>query len=179
MAPIVHLLLPETMPASPTATLRSLQLRPLLQETYTSFTALVRERVQCGLLLMQCALFTGWSAALAVVPLYAADTWGSSPSELGSLYAVSAALGIVGGPLGGLVADGVGRRPAVIGASAICSACFASFPFVESYPQLMCAMAALGFGETFLMSAHAALATDVTPPELRGAFSALSAQVHG
>ena len=61
LAPAVHLLLPETMPPKPGATLSSLRLRPVLSETYASFATLMHERNQRALMLMQYALFTGWS----------------------------------------------------------------------------------------------------------------------
>ena len=143
----------------------------------TSFATLMRDRNQVGCALMQASLFTGWSACLSVVPLYAAATWGASPSELGTLYSVAAVLGVAGAPLGGYVADFAGRKPAVMLGSLVVSASFASLPLVETKPQLLCAMAAMGLGESFLMSANAALANDVTPRELRGAQSALLSQV--
>ena len=177
MAPAVHLLLPETLPPKEGATIRSLRIRPVLEETYTSFATLMRDRDQRACALMQSSLFTGWSACLAVVPLYAASEWGASPSELGSLYSVAAVLGIVGAPLGGYVADWAGRKPAAMMGSLIVSGAFASLVMVDSKPALMAAMAAMGFGESFVMSANAAFANDVTPHELRGAQSALLSQV--
>lgn len=177
MVPAVQLLLPETLPPKEGATVGSLRLRPVLKETYESFATLMRDRNQVGCALMQASLFTGWSACLSVVPLYAAATWGASPSELGTLYSVAAVLGVAGAPLGGYVADFAGRKPAVMLGSLVVSASFASLPLVETKPQLLCAMAAMGLGESFLMSANAALANDVTPRELRGAQSALLSQV--
>lgn len=177
MAPAVHLLLPETLPPKEGATIRSLRMRLVLRETYASFATLMQDRNQRACALMQSSLFTGWSACLAVVPLYAASTCGASPSELGSLYSAAAALGIVGAPLGGYVADWAGRKPAAIMGSLVVSTAFVSLSVVESKPALMCAMAAMGLGESFLMSANAAFANDVTPHELRGAQSALLSQV--
>jgi MFS family permease len=69
-----------------------------------------------------------------------------------------------------------GRKPAVILGSAITAASFAALPLVDSKLQLMAAMALMGFGESFVMSALAALSNDVTPAPLRGAQAALLAQ---
>ena len=176
MVPVVHFCLPETRPAAATP-LRQLQIRPLLASATGSFGELLRQREQQGLLLMQFALFTGWSAALAVFPLYAASEWGASPGDLGYLYSLSSVLGIVGSPLGGLVADRVGRRPAIVFGAAAAAAAYGLLPLMESHSGLLGVMALLGFGEAFLMSSMAALANDCTREELRGAQAALMSQV--
>jgi len=121
----------------------------------------------------QAGLVTGWSASLAVVPLYAAAMFNASPSELGTLYAVMAVLGVVGGPVGGSLADSLGRKPAALTGAAIVAAAFGALPFVQTQEAAVATMAAVGFGEAFLMSAAAALANDVTPSHLRGSQSAL------
>ena len=108
-APAIHWLLPETQPPAPGTSVASLRFRALLDGTQRSFGALARDRNQQALMLMQCALFTGWSCSLTVLPLYAAATHGASPAELGTLYSVSSALG-VGAPLGGAAADPLPRR---------------------------------------------------------------------
>ena len=177
MAPAVHLLLPETLPPKEGVTIRSLRIRPVLKETYASFVTLMGNRDQLACAIMNSSLNTAWAASLTVVPLYAASTWGASPSELGSLYSVSAVLAIVGAPLGGYVADWAGRKPAAMMGSLVVSAAFASLVMVDSKPALMAAMALMGLGESFLSSATAAFANDVTPHELRGAQSALTSQV--
>ncbi|EOD33991.1 hypothetical protein EMIHUDRAFT_122807, partial [Emiliania huxleyi CCMP1516] len=176
-APAIHWLLPETQPPAPGTSVASLRFRALLDGTQRSFGALARDRNQQALMLMQCALFTGWSCSLTVLPLYAAATHGASPAELGTLYSVSSALGVLGAPLGGAAADALGRVPAVSLGGGMLVASFASLAAVDSQLHLLGTMAALGFGEAFLMSSIAALANDVTPPHLRGAQSALLAQV--
>ena len=100
-----------------------------------------------------------------------------SPAELGTLYSVSSVLSIVGAPLGGYMADVIGRKPAIVLGSGVAAASLALIPLVDSKLQLMGVMAGMGFGEAFLMSANAALANDVTPAPLRGAQAALLAQV--
>ena len=45
---------------------------------------------------------------------------------------VMAVLGVVGGPVGGLLADRLGRKPAALGGTAIVAAAFGTLPFVES-----------------------------------------------
>lgn len=175
MVPVQHFLLPETRNA--TARLSELRFRPLVSDATRSFGVLLRQREQQALLLMQFALFTGWSAALAVLPLYAASTWGASPGDLGILYSVSSVLGIVGSPLGGFVADRVGRKPAIAFGAATAAAAYGIVPLLESQSALFASMALLGFGEAFLMSSMAALAIDCTPDEQRGAQSALMSQV--
>jgi MFS family permease len=87
-------------------------------------------------------------------------------------------LGIVGGPMGGAAADLIGRKPAVIVGGTTCALAFGALPFLESsWPASVGCMAAVGFGESFLMSATAALANDVTPAHLRGQQTAMLNQV--
>ena len=114
-APAIHWLLPETQPPAPGTSVASLRFRALLDGTQRSFGALARDRNQQALMLMQCALFTGWSCSLTVLPLYAAATHGASPAELGTLYSVSSALGVLGAPLGGAAADPLPRRRSTAG----------------------------------------------------------------
>ena len=153
------------------------QLRPLLREAARDFGVLCADNNQRALLLAQAGLFVGWSATLAVVPLYAASHFGAGPKELGSLYAAMAVLGIVGGPAGGWLADTVGRKPTVLAGSGVVVCAFGALPLLESQTAAVATIATVGFGESVLMSAAAALANDVTPAHLRGSQSALVAQV--
>ena len=51
-----------------------------------------------------------WATSLAVVPLYVTSKFGYTLADLGILYSVMSALGIVGGPLGGYIVDTIGRK---------------------------------------------------------------------
>ena len=190
--PVMQVLLPESRRALPEARAAAWaraqsggggavpwreQLRPLLREAARDYRALCADHNQRALLLAQCGLFVGWSATLAVVPLYAASVYGAGPKELGSLYAAMAVLGVVGGPAGGWLADTVGRKPTVLLGSAVVVSAFGALPLLESQAAAVAAIATVGFGESVLMSAAAALANDVTPAHLRGSQSALVAQV--
>lgn len=186
LAPIIHYMLPETRPPiiiSPTqeeskmtTTLSSFKLKPILKETKLSFVTLLQDPDQRAVVLIQCAIYTIWATSLAVVPLYVTSKFGYTPANLGILYSVMSALGIVGGPLGGYVADTIGRREGIFIGSAITALSIATLPFVSTTSELMAVAAILGFGESFLMSTAAALSNDITPSHLRGAQSAMLAQ---
>ena len=177
LAPIIHYMLPETRsPQSKMTTLSSFQLKPILKETRASFVTLLQDPDQRAVVLIQCAIYTIWATSLAVVPLYVTSKFGYTPADLGILYSVMSALGIVGGPLGGYVADTIGRREGIFIGSAITALSIATLPFVSTTSELMAVAAIIGFGESFLMSTAAALSNDITPSNLRGAQAAMLAQ---
>ena len=177
LAPIIHYMLPETRsPQSKMTTLSSFQLKPILKETRASFDTLLQDPDQRAVVLIQCAIYTIWATSLAVVPLYVTSKFGYTPADLGILYSVMSALGIVGGPLGGYVADTIGRREGIFIGSAITALSIATLPFVSTTSELMAVAAIMGFGESFLMSTAAALSNDITPSNLRGAQAAMLAQ---
>ena len=187
LAPIIHYTLPETRSPPPPpiiispqeskmTTLSSFQLKPILKETRASFVTLLQDPDQRAVVLIQCAIYTIWATSLAVVPLYVTSKFGYTPADLGILYSVMSALGIVGGPLGGYVADTIGRREGIFIGSAITALSIATLPFVSTTSELMAVAAIMGFGESFLMSTAAALSNDITPSNLRGAQAAMLAQ---
>jgi MFS family permease len=182
LAPIIHYMLPETrLPIIPqesklTTTLSSFKLKPILKETKASFVTLLKDSDQRAVVLIQCAIYTIWATSLAVVPLYVTSKFGYTPSDLGILYSVMSALGIVGGPLGGYVADTIGRREGIFIGSAITAISIATLPLVSTTTELMAVAAIMGLGESFLMSTTAALSNDITPSNLRGAQAAMLAQ---
>jgi MFS family permease len=182
LAPIIHYMLPETrLPIIPqesklTTTLSSFKLRPILKETKASFVTLLKDPDQRAVVLIQCAIYTIWATSLAVVPLYVTSKFGYTPADLGILYSVMSALGIVGGPLGGYVADTIGRREGIFIGSAITALSIATLPLVSTTSELMAVAAIMGLGESFLMSTTAALSNDITPSNLRGAQAAMLAQ---
>ena len=188
LAPIIHYMLPETRSPPPpppiitspqeskTTTLSSFRLEPILKETRASFVTLLQDPDQRAVVLIQCAIYTIWATSLAVVPLYVTSKFGYTPADLGILYSVMSALGIVGGPLGGYVADTIGRREGIFIGSAITALSIATLPFVSTTSELMTVAAIMGFGESFLISTAAALSNDITPSNLRGAQAAMLAQ---
>ena len=173
-APLLSLL-PETRP--PTAPLSSLRPGPMLADARHSFGSLLADRNQQALLLVQSSLFTGWSASLTVLPLWAAATWDATPASLGTLYSTMAVMGFVGAPLGGALSDKVGRKTAIGLGSAACAAGFGALPALESMESLYGAACLIGLGESCLMSGVGAMSSDVTRAEQRGAQSALLKQV--
>ena len=104
--------------------------------------------------LLRYALFTSWSACLAVVPLYASSTYGCSPSDLGVLYSVASIAAVVGAPAGGLAADRLGRGTAVALGGATVATSFAAMALTHDYAQLLGAMALVGLGEGIDVGAY-------------------------
>ena len=96
------------------------QQQPTVWEVYEP---LLRSPDQQGLLAMNFAVFSSYSAMMAVFPLQMIEVLPSaSAGEIGSLFALSALVGFVGAPLGGFLADKIGRKNTVVPSACLISA---------------------------------------------------------
>ena len=88
-----YALLPETRPptkrqpiaAATTSNSRAAAVRSAVDSAVKSFHELLAQREQQALLALRFGLITGWSAWLTVLPLHAADVWGATAADLGTM----------------------------------------------------------------------------------------------
>ena len=177
--------LPETRPPAEGVGLRAL-LRPstrgdsvkiAVTSAMASFRALLVRPEQQALLILRFGLCVGWGAWLTVLPLHAAAVWGAGAGDLGIMFSLIALLGFVSAPIGGLLADRVGRTPIIAAGSAISALAIGALPWAESKLYFYVCMAAWDIGEAMLTAAATALTSDLTSEDKRGAQTSLGTQV--
>ena len=167
-------LLPETRKASTAATAG---FPGALNTALSSFAALLARPEQQALLALRFGLITGWSAWLTVLPLHATAMWGATPGQLGQMYSLIALLGLVSAPIGGVLADRIGRTPIVAAGSALSALALGALPWASSKASFYACMGVWDVGEAMLTAAATALAADVTEEASRGAQTSLGNQV--
>ena len=125
---------------------------------------------------MNTALFFGYAAQMVLVPLHAAAVLSASTSQIGMLFSVACAGGLVGSPIGGYLADKYGKKSVIIPGSL--TAAIGSLAVISSstYPTFLVSSAMWGLGCSLIHPAITALAADVAPPEHRGAALSLGRQ---
>ena len=72
-------------------------------------------------MMMNFAVFGSYSALMTVFPLHAVSVLGDggSASAVGLLFAAAACFGFIGAPLGGILADKIGRKKTVVPAGVL------------------------------------------------------------
>mmetsp|Transcript_6769 Transcript_6769/g.14840 ORF Transcript_6769/g.14840 Transcript_6769/m.14840 type:complete len:442 (-) Transcript_6769:341-1666(-) len=160
-----------------TSAMRWETVKGAMQTSIESFSDLIRQQPQCALLCLRFGLITGWSAWLTVLPLHAADIWGATPGDLGTMYSAVALLGFASAPVGGWLADRYGRLRVIncgAGASALA---LGILPWAGGKVGFYACMGLWDVGEAMMVAASTALAADVTRPAQRGAHASLMNQV--
>ena len=79
-----------------------------------SMYKLLSDPEQQGVIALTVGIWAGISAELSVVMQHASNVWEMSPSNLGMLLACGSVFGMLGGPVGGWLADRYGRRAVLI-----------------------------------------------------------------
>jgi len=130
---------------------------------FASTIRLLQDPGQQGVLALTVGIWTGISAELSVVMQHASNVWGMSPTTLGMLLSCGSVFGMLGGPVGGWLADRYGRRAVLIpamGAASLATAGLTLAPSVEVFFALFstwcCSL-------SVVMPSLQALAVDITP----------------
>ena len=87
------------------------------------YQPLLRDPNQQGVMMMNFAVFCSYSALMTVFPLHAAEVLGEQGTAgmIGGLFASGAIVGFVGAPLGGYLADKIGRKNTIVPAGFLIS----------------------------------------------------------
>ena len=109
----------------------------------------------------------GYGMIVPFVALYLTDTIGLSTAAAGGLLALWSVIGVAGQPLGGVLADRIGRRPVIIGGIAASAVGSIAFGLVSSLWAVALLIVIWGIGNAVFEPAAGALVADVAPEELR------------
>lgn len=102
-----------------------------------------------------------------ILSLYMAEL-GTTKSQIGLLYTLSASAGAVTSPLLGRFADRIGRRPLLLGSMAAFAVVFGGFALARGPQDLVFIMVIEGMGWGALGTSANAMIADLVPPERRG-----------
>ena len=109
----------------------------------------------------------GHGMIVPFLSIYLTETIEASATEAGALLAIWAVVGLVGQPLGGLLADRIGRRPVIIGGLAVSAIASLAFAFASSIWAVAVLVLVWGAGFAVFEPAAGALVADVSRPDLR------------
>jgi AAHS family 4-hydroxybenzoate transporter-like MFS transporter len=121
------------------------------------------------LLLLACAIvMDGFDVqAMGFVAPAIVDDWKIEVASLGPIFSASLVGMLIGSIVLGSVADRVGRRPVLIGATIFFGCCMLATAAVNSVPQLMAARFVTGLGLGGVLGNAVALATEFSPRRRR------------
>ena len=124
---------------------------------------------QQGVMSMNFAVFSSYSALMTVFPLHAAEVMGSEggASAIGALFASGAVVGFLGAPLGGYLADKIGRKNTVVPAACLIAvgAISTTSGAIDSFYTMLPAVMIWGVGNSMCNPGLAAFAADIAKDE--------------
>jgi MFS family permease len=109
----------------------------------------------------------GFGIAVPYLTLYLTGPVGITPTQTGVMMLVWAVVSIAGQPLGGVLADRIGRRPVMIVGLAGAGLSAAGFAFVTSFSDVIVVTVAWGIFNNVFEPAAGAYVADVVEPGLR------------
>ena len=143
----------------------------------TAMRELLRDPRQRSLLVLRFGLSAGWAAWMTILPLHLWRRFGLASDGVGVCLSLLTLLGFASSPVGGLLADRIGRN-AVAHAGAAASACaLGLLPFASSMSAFCAVLAVWEVGTASLGAASSAAAADITRVEMRGTQTSLLGQV--
>jgi len=110
--------------------------------------------------LAQAALYLGLNSNKAFLPLYALSV-GVNPAQVGSLFSIQVAATMLAQPLGGRLADRLGRRPVILLGLLLVAAALPMVMTSHSLPLLALWSVILGLGEAAVMPSITTLGTEL------------------
>ena len=142
---------------------------------------LLRNPDQQGVMAVTFSIFGSYAALMTLMPLHAMAILGESGTmaQVGTLFAASSVIGFFGAPLGGYLADKVGRKATIIPAAAlICAGVLSTTAgFVDSFDSLLCTVVLWGAGNSLVNPGLSAYTADIAKDEAtRGQALSLSRQ---
>ena len=131
-------------------------------------------RVTYGVLVFVTTIMMLYRMVLqSMLPLYAGSHLGYSPTQVGSLFLMTAIFVFAMIVPAGFITDKIGRKWATVPSTAIPGLAFLALPFYDSYPALLAISAVIGMGQGLSLGSVATSTYDVIPAAGRGRLQAL------
>lgn len=164
LAAVGYSFLPETSPRQPpeaagtdAASNVGIQWREVIQDPKQQAVAIITAVFYLGLV-----------AKASIIPNLASDTMGATPAQIGALFSAVAGVGVLCGPLGGVLTDLIGSRKTILLAAAFSGIGYAGVQLIDSYEGLVAWMLVWGAGVSLKTSALQAFIIEVSPPGKTG-----------
>lgn len=137
--------------------------------TWEVYKPLLRSPNQQAVMAMNFAIFSSYSALMAIFPIHVAEILGptGTTADVGTLFAAAALVGFAGAPVGGYLADKFGRKATIVPAAALiaASAALVSMPFLDSYSTMLPAVMLWGLGNSMCNPGLSAFSADIAKDE--------------
>ena len=143
---------------------------------YVNAIRLLNEPGQQGVLALTVGIWTGISAELSVVMQHASNVWDMSPTSLGMLLSFGSVFGMMGGPVGGWLADRYGRQTVLIPAMGAAAVTTGGLTLAPSVPVFVALFSTWCCSVSVVMPTLQALAVDITPHDEVGQAQGLHRQ---
>ncbi|CAJ1361741.1 unnamed protein product [Effrenium voratum] len=161
--------LPETRPKEKAGSFR-------LAGAAKDWQELLKDHRQQALFAANLALFMNYSAMVTVMPLHAYHLFGMGAGEIGALFSVGSAVGIVLAPVVGALSDRYGRVPLVAPSAILCGIGCLGVAMSQSSELFFAFYMIWSLGEAALAPLLSAYAADIAPKEHVGSAMSLSRQ---
>jgi MFS family permease len=127
---------------------------------FRSLAQAVRNPALLALGLAEAALYLGVNSSKAFLPLYALSV-GINPAQIGSIFSFQVAATMLTQPLGGRLADRLGRRPVILLGLLLVAAALPLMMTSHTLPTLALCSLILGLGEGAVMPSITTLGTEL------------------
>lgn len=131
---------------------------------------------QQAVIVATAALWLAWACELSVLVVHADKAWGASPGQIGTVFAVAWSVQMLGTPVGGWLADRLGRKQVIVGSFSAACVAMASLALSQSLETFLISLTAWSFLSSLMMPALSAFAIDISTEPNRGAALSLHRQ---
>ncbi|KAK3280569.1 hypothetical protein CYMTET_11594 [Cymbomonas tetramitiformis] len=124
----------------------------------------IRDPKQQAVAVITSVFYLGLVAKASIVPNFASDTLDATPAQIGALFSAVAGIGVLCGPLGGVLTDSIGSRKTILLAAAFTGIGYGGVQLIDSYEGLVAWMVIWGAGVSLKTSALQSFIIEVAPP---------------
>lgn len=144
-----------------------------LRSTFRAFRSFLKRRDTAAMLVIAFLVSGGLVGFITYIGQWLSTRFQISTGMIGLIFAFAGAVAVVSAPLGGILSDRWGKRPASIVGSVLMGLAVAFVPFLPWGITLLLVFGATSMGAAFRQGPLTALMTEMVPGVQRGTFIAL------